>query len=103
MLPQPRDRPETYNRDALYAKVWAEPVANVAERYGVSGVALAKACRKLGVPVPARGYRAKCTAGQTSERPRLPPQAADPRAGVIAVIPIRPAPCRECSQRARGS
>lgn len=81
-LPEPRQRPEEYNRDTLYAEVWAEPVANVAKRYGVSGVAIAKACRKLGVPVPARGYWAKRAAGQKPKRPRLPPPETDQRAAL---------------------
>lgn len=81
-LPEPRAKPGVYNRDTLYAEVWAEPVANVAKRYGVSGVAIAKACSKLGVPVPARGYWAKRAAGQTPKRPPLPPPAADQRAAL---------------------
>ena len=40
-----------YERDKLYEEVWAEPVMKVAERYGVSDVALAKTCRKLNVPL----------------------------------------------------
>src|SRR5665647_3869915 len=54
-----------YERDKLYEEVWAEPVMKVAERYGVSGVALAKTCRKLNVPLPPRGYWAKIKAGKT--------------------------------------
>jgi hypothetical protein len=49
----------TWNREELYEKVWSEPVTKVAKGYGVSDVALAKACRKLKVPVPGRGYWAK--------------------------------------------
>lgn len=40
------------HRETLYAEVWTEPVLVVAKRYGVSNVALAKACRKLSVPLP---------------------------------------------------
>ena len=40
----------SYDRDVLYEQVWAEPVRDVAKRYGVSDVALAKACRRLSVP-----------------------------------------------------
>jgi len=46
----------TWNRDELYEKVWAAPVIKVAKEYGVSDVAVAKACRKLKVPLPGRGY-----------------------------------------------
>ena len=57
-----------YERHKLYEEVWAEPVMKVAERYGVSGVALAKTCRKLNVPLPPRGYWAKIKAGKTPRR-----------------------------------
>ena len=40
----------SYDRDVLYEQVWAEPVRDLAKRYGVSDVALAKACRRLSVP-----------------------------------------------------
>ena len=50
---------EFWNRRELYNLVWAEPMTKVAEKFGVSDVAIAKACRKLKVPVPGRGYWAK--------------------------------------------
>lgn len=61
-----------YERAQLYEEVWAEPVEVVAKRYGVSGVALAKTCRKLSVPLPGRGYWAQRRAGQKLKRPPLP-------------------------------
>src|SRR5665647_1904418 len=61
-----------YERERLYGEVWAEPVIKVAEKYDVSGVALAKTCRKLGVPLPPRGYWAKAEAGKAPKRPALP-------------------------------
>jgi hypothetical protein len=68
------ERTETYEREKLYDEVWKEPVLAVANRYGVSGVALAKTCRKLAVPLPPRGYWAKVRAGRkASPRPPLPP------------------------------
>lgn len=60
-----------YERTRLYEEVWAEPVEVVAKRYGVSGVALAKTCRKLGVPLPGRGYWAQKRAGRKLKRPPL--------------------------------
>jgi hypothetical protein len=62
----------TYERDVLYEQVWAKPVRDVAKSYGVSGVALAKTCRRLSVPVPGRGYWAKKQAGNAPARPPLP-------------------------------
>lgn len=64
----------TYDREKLYNEVWAAPTQKVAARYGVSDVALAKACRLLRVPKPPRGYWAKKAAGQPAgRRPKLPP------------------------------
>ena len=62
-----------YNRQQLYDEVWAEPTEKVAQRYGVSGVALSKACRLLDIPKPPRGYWAKAAAGhKLPRRPALP-------------------------------
>ena len=68
----------SYDRDALYEQVWAEPVRGVAPRYGVSDVALGKACRRLTVPLPGRGHWAKRQAGKAPPRPPLP-EARGPR------------------------
>jgi hypothetical protein len=60
-----------YDREKLYQEVWTEPMSTVAARYGVSSVALAKACRKLAVPTPERGYWALKAAGRPPAKPRL--------------------------------
>ncbi len=47
-------------RQELYEQVWSEPVARLAVRYGVSGVALGKVCRRLAltqVENPPRVYQ----------------------------------------------
>ena len=62
----------TWNRDELYEKVWDRPVTKVAKGYGVSGVAIAKVCRKLKVPLPGRGYWAKKQHGYSFSRNPLP-------------------------------
>lgn len=59
-------------RVALFERVWADPVAKLAEEWGISGPGLAKACRRLQIPVPPRGYWAKLEAGQRVKRPQLP-------------------------------
>lgn len=65
--------PSRYDRERLYNEVWAEPTQKVAERYGVSDEAVAKACTLLDIPKPPRGYWAKKAAGQAlPERPPLP-------------------------------
>ncbi len=66
-------RTETYQREKLYDEVWKDPVLVVAKRYGVSEVALAKACRKLAVPLPPRGYWTRVRAGRTLPRPPRAP------------------------------
>jgi hypothetical protein len=60
------------DRAALFERVWSEPVSKLAEEWGISGPGLAKACRRLQIPVPPRGYWAKLEAGQRVRRPRLP-------------------------------
>lgn len=62
-----------YRRAELYEKVWERPVTEVAKDYGVSNVGLAKVCKRLGVPLPGRGYWARRAAGQRLPRPRLAP------------------------------
>ena len=54
-----------YGRAALDHQVWAEPVQNVPQAYGISGVRLGKVCRTLEVPVPPRGYWARVRKGYT--------------------------------------
>src|SRR5712664_2498018 len=64
-------------REELYEQVWAEPVTKVARRHHVSDVALAKACRRLGIPLPPRGHWAKVAAGHAPRKPALPPRKSD--------------------------
>jgi hypothetical protein len=65
--------PSKYDRQRLYAEVWSEPTQQVAKHYGVSDVAIAKACALLDIPKPPRGYWAKKAAGQKlPNRPPLP-------------------------------
>lgn len=45
----PAKLPARHNREKLYEEVWAEPAQQVAKKYGISDVALAKNARKLGV------------------------------------------------------
>jgi len=63
-----------YDREKLYMEVWSEPTQKVAQRYGISDVALSKVCKQLHVPKPPRGYWAKRDAGRrVSPRPKLLP------------------------------
>lgn len=60
-------------REQLYELVWSTPATKLAEKFGVSDVAIFKRCRKLAVPRPERGYWAKLAYGKTTKRPDLPP------------------------------
>jgi hypothetical protein len=75
-------------RKDLYERVWATPVAKLAAEWGISGPGLKKACKRLGVPVPPRGYWARREAGHRPRRPRLsaaPPGASDT---IIVTLPV---------------
>lgn len=66
-------------REELYEAVWEAPLTKLAQRFGVSDVAVAKACRKRGIPLPGLGHWAKVAAGHRISRPPLP--QADPGNG----------------------
>jgi hypothetical protein len=68
----PHQPPLTLSREDLYELVWSKPMVELAADLGLSDVALAKRCGKLGVPVPGRGYWARVAAGQEPHRPTLP-------------------------------
>lgn len=59
-------------RQSLYDEVWTDPVTDVARRYGLSDVGLAKLCKTMGIPLPARGYWAKVRSGAQVKRTPLP-------------------------------
>ena len=76
-----RRRGTPVSREALYEEVWTDAVTVVAPRYGLSDVGLVKICKKLGIPVPPRGYWAKVKAGRLTRKvplPALPAGARDP-------------------------
>lgn len=60
------------SRETIYHEIWEDPVTEVAKRYGLSDVGLAKLCRTMGIPLPARGYWAKVRAGAKPARLPLP-------------------------------
>lgn len=67
------------SREALYEEVWTDAVTVVAPRYGLSDVGLVKICKKLGIPVPPRGYWAKVKAGRPTRKVPLPALPAEVR------------------------
>lgn len=60
-----------FTRQELYDLVWSEPMKNLAQRFGLSDVGLAKACKKANIPRPPRGYWAKLKAGKKLSRQPL--------------------------------
>lgn len=62
-----------FSRQELYDLTWSEPMKKLAPRFGISDVALAKACRRAEIPVPERGYWARLQAGKkVTQRPLTP-------------------------------
>lgn len=82
----------SYERDKLYEEVCSEPVTAVAKRYGVSDVAIHKACKRLQVPVPPRGYWARLSAGQSVTRELLPPYYGPHTVRRLSLAADRPRP-----------
>ena len=64
----------TVTRQELYDAIWSEAKTTVAKRFGVSDVALGKACRNANIPTPPVGYWARLAVGKKVERPPLPPR-----------------------------
>ncbi|MDU9027638.1 hypothetical protein [Pseudomonas mediterranea] len=58
----------TYSVRELFDRAWSTPVLRLAQEIGVSDVALSKACKKAGIPLPRRGYWAK----PDEKRPKKP-------------------------------
>ncbi len=64
-----------FTRQLLYELVWSGPMTTQAKTLAISGVGLAKACRRGDIPVPPRGYWARLAAGQRVARTPLPRRA----------------------------
>lgn len=72
----------TIDRETLYQEVWSTPGRVLAKKYGVSDVALAKACKRHDIPRPPPGHWAKVANGKHSIQSSLP-VLHDPRQGEI--------------------
>ena len=71
-----------FTREQLYKAVWSKSGVKVAAELGISDVALAKTCRRMGIPRPPRGYWAKREAGKKPIRPALPAAKAGQSADI---------------------
>lgn len=77
-------QPTRLTREQLYEKVWCSPIVKLAQSFGVSDVAIHKACEKHAVPKPPRGYWAQRAFGKEIERPPLEP-VADPELNNVVI------------------
>lgn len=84
-----RDRqPLHLDREALFELVWSTPIVTLADGWGLSGRGLAKACRRIKIPVPGRGYWAKKQAGKRiGRRPSLPELPAGQAEEIVIWVP----------------
>ena len=74
-----------FRREDLYKLAWTSPVSEIAARLGVSDVALAKLCRRAGIPIPGRGYWQRSESGQAAE----PTPLREPPKGLPELLRIR--------------
>jgi integrase len=74
-----------FRREDLYNLVWTSPVSEIAMRLGVSDVALAKLCRRAGIPIPGRGYWQEAESGRAVE----PTPLCEPPTGLPELLRIR--------------
>ena len=68
------DSEQRLSRRELHDLVWSEALSELAKRYEISDVGLAKICKRLGVPRPTRGYWARNEKTRRDTRVELPPQ-----------------------------
>jgi hypothetical protein len=59
------------SRKQLYELVWSEPIKILAPRFGISDVALKKACARAEIPTPGLGHWAKKAAGKSTSQVSL--------------------------------
>ena len=62
------------SRKELYELVWSEPMRILGPRFGISDVALRKACERAEIPTPGQGYWARKVAGKSTSQEELPPR-----------------------------
>lgn len=63
-----KETQQIITKDELEALVWQMPTEHIAKRLGISGSAIAKRCKKLGIKKPGRGYWAKQKRERESEK-----------------------------------
>lgn len=82
-------------REQLYELVWSEPMLALGPRYGMSDVGLKKACKRLRVPTPGRGYWAMKAVGRAPRRtplPKLPASVSESQQSITLGRLPKPSP-----------
>ena len=69
---RPGARELRLTRQEIFERVWTTPIVQLAPEWGLSDQGLHKACRRLRIPRPPRGWWAKARAGHPVRRPKLP-------------------------------
>lgn len=83
------------SREDLYELVWTEPMQALGPKFGMSDVGLKKACRRLRIPTPGRGYWAMKAAGRAPRRaplPKLPASVPPSQQTITFGRPAKPTP-----------
>ena len=76
-------------RQELYEAVWTTPIVKLAAQCGMSDVGLAKRCRRLGIPIPGRGYWQKLETGKpVGKRPALPKDIRRNSWAIVAQVSV---------------
>ena len=70
-----REEGQLVTRTNLFNQVWDMPISQLAKKYGISDVGLAKICRRMEIPRPPRGYWRKLEVGKAPLRPTILPAA----------------------------
>jgi len=61
------------SREQLYKEIWKTPARVLAKQFNISDVGLAKACKRMGIPRPPRGYWRRKETGKPVKTIPLPP------------------------------
>ncbi len=86
-----------FTREGLYEAIWTKSCVKLAAELGISDVALAKTCRRMGIPRPSRGYWARIEAGAKQKREPLPEEKPGQRGEITFYV------ARNVARREEGS
>jgi hypothetical protein len=93
---------EALTREALYERVWATPMAKLAEELGTTSVLLKRLCDRAGIPTPPSGYWMKKEFGKSAEP--APLGSAPPGlSGLLFPSPAPAAPAKAAGTDARSN